>query len=186
MSVVNKNLKIASIINSIFIVIAILIRIVFFNYEDGILVFIDSSFSIATLVIGLIYAISGYKKNASTFYKTFMGMYLFSCVLSLATLVQYFINNNSLLSVNSILVILCLVISIFASFKLGFSLDLGYNKSRVFALMIMLSNLIKLVGDLIFKLPMSLPIDFSNFVFACILLVFVLGKYIEKDNRGTK
>ena len=181
-----KGLKLAGIINSIFIVFAILLRIVFFNYEDGILVIIDSCVSIATLVFGIIYAISGYKKNAAKFYKTFMGAYLFSCVLSLVTLASYFISIGQLASINSILALLCIVLSIFASYKLCFGLDLGYKKSQKLALIILLSNLIKMIVDLLFKLPMSLPIDFSNLIFSCILMVFVLGKYLEKENRGTK
>ena len=186
MNVDSKELKMASIINSILIVLAILIRIVFFNYEDGILVIIDSCVSIATLICGLIYAISGYKKNAANFYKVFIGMYLFSSVLSLVTLMQYFINFNLVLTANCIIATLCLVSSIYASYKLCFGLDLGYIKSKTLALIIFGSNVVKLVADFIFKLPMSLPIDFSNLIFVCILMVFVLGKYAEKENRGTK
>lgn len=167
-------------------VLAIFIRIIFFNYEDGILVIVDSCISIATLIFGLIYAVSGYKKKAARFYQVFMGMYSLSSIVSLVTLMQYFIKNNLVISANCILDILCLALLVYSSYKLCFSLDLGYKKSKMFALIILDSNLIKMIVDAIFGLPMSLPINFSNLIFACLLMIFVLGKYVEKENRGTK
>lgn len=73
--------KKVGIINSIFIVVAIVIRLIQLEEIPNIAKF-DSFFCVVALLYGVIYALSGYKKEDAKYYKAFMFLFLVSSILS--------------------------------------------------------------------------------------------------------
>ena len=186
MKLINDNLKKAGIFNSVLIVIAIVLRLIPLKSVPT-LVKVDSIICIVALIYGLIYALYGYKKEASKYYKTFMYLYLLSSIISFATVLDFAVD---ILGKIGILMIIANAIILVSVFLLAFIKDFGEKKSNNFALLVFALNIFKLLFDLIIigsSIELAnISAGFSNIMLSCILCLFVSAKYADKSSRGAK
>ena len=184
MKLLSDNLKKAGYFNAILIVIALVLRLVTF-VSIPTLGKVDAIICIVALVYGLIYALNGYKKDASKYYKTFMYLYLLSAVI---TLILAFSAAIIELKNYGILVILANVVILVSIFVLACINNLGEKKSNYLALLVLALNIFKLLFNVAIK-GAIMPIvsaGIANIMLACILCVFVSAKYADKKSRGAK
>ena len=186
MKLINENFKKAGYFNTALIIIAIVLRLISFVNSRAITK-IDCIVCIGALVYGLIYALNGYKKDAAKYYKTFMYLYLLSNTISFIIALTSAISEIGNLGVLMIVVNGIILLSVCS---LTFIEDIGESKSNIFALSILLLNILKLVIDIaIIGTTITTPHTsawFANIVLACVLCVFVSAKYADKASRGSK
>lgn len=186
MKLLNENLKTAGIINTITIGFVIFLRLSLFN-QYSMLNKIETIICCIALLYGVYYSLGGYKKNAASYYKAFMVMYLISSIFSLISNIEKLIQENilgfnlkTIIGFSSVLIIICL-------FVLSFVKDLKKTKSTIISYLLLIINVVKLVFSLIYSNSIIyIASDVSNLLLAIILCVFVSVKYIDKENRGTE
>lgn len=184
MKLINDNLRKAGYFNAVLIVIAIVLRTISFSSIPT-LGKVDSILCIVSLLFGLIYALNGYKKDASKYYKAFMYLYLLSAVI---TLILAFSVATIELGDYGILVIIANVVILISIFVLAFIKDLGEKKSNNLAILVFALNIFKLLFNTAIKgtiMPI-LSAGFANIMLSCILCLFVSAKYAEKGSRGAR
>ena len=177
----NDNFKVIGYFNALLIVASIVFRLYFITTFSP-LIMADSILCTITLLFGLFYSLSGYKKDAAKYYKEFMYLFFASSILSLCS--TLYIGSSSLTSSGLVIIISNAIIFII-SFVLAFIKDFGLAKSNILALVVLLLNIVKLV--LVLKTSISfISIGFANLILACILCIFVSAKYADKTSRGAK
>lgn len=149
------------------------------NSTLGVLV---KGLELLTLVLGLIYIILGYKKNARLFYQMFMVLLVISQICDVA----YNFSNNTLSLTGIFFSLISLVLfTLLASAK-----DYGLTKSFSVSILLLSVKVLNILSYLpaIQKAEGLVMTDvlfnIGQFVLACSASLMVLGKYIDKDSRG--
>lgn len=154
---------------------------------SGFLISVGSIFTILALLAAFYYILRGFTKNQAWAYKTFVYCFLAVVLFELAILSEY--------EISAFTVIICAV-SLVLITAAAFVKDLGETKSVVICSAIALIFIIELVQMLI-SLPAflrsgstvgtSLAIRaFSNLILSATFGLATIGKYFDKESRGTK
>ena len=138
---------------------------------------------ILAVLAGFIYVLGGYKKNDVLFYKLFMFLV---CLESAATLVKDIIITQEMGSTSSISGILRTIICVNLVI-LVFAKDLGKQTSIGLASAVLGVTIINHVRLLILYFSFSYVIStVVHLALALLVLLLVIGKYMDKAERGTK
>ena len=179
MKFITDNLKKVGIVNSILIISAVVLRLINFT-EAPPLIIIDQIVCIIALCFGLVYSFNGYNKEAANYYKVFMYLYVFSCLLSLVSPIVYRGFENILIIIVNFAILVCTCL-------LAFVKDFGKDKSTTVACILIILNVIKLINDLLRGLFVTFHFaGYTGLVQAIVACVLVSHKYIDKETRGTK
>ena len=146
-------------------------------------IFSDALIVLAT-VAGFLYAIKKYKKNAAMFYKAFMFLF---CLALAATVVYDILASIKFSDSNSISQILETIICVNFC-MLTFAKDLGEKTSKGIAYSILAVSFINSLRLIIlFSSRMStIARALVGIFIAGAAVIFVLEKYMDKAERGTK
>ena len=138
----------------------------------------------AALIIGLIYAVLGYKKQDAKYYKTSMWAYLISASLHFVCI----ISSLTMLPGYAFLYVIALIlITMLATCN-----DLGKQKSYIVAVGLVLCKIITFLVDLFAGFnPETIELGVISNSLTYIMLagnamLMVAGKYVDKDARGAK
>lgn len=134
---------------------------------------------------GITYFLRGYKKSAASYYKFFMYTFL---VMVFVQTVRHMVELGSLNIFNACLYLIPLVMIT----TLAVAKDLGKTKSYIVAVILLISYIIPFA----FAIPLAmekdliaaiglLSSDIANILIAITSLLMVVGKYIDKTERGT-
>lgn len=184
MEIVYKNIKKASITNSILVIVIAILRLSQFNIMTT-LEKVESIICMLTLLFGVFYILAGYKKDSVYYYKTFIFLY------AICVIVSFFVPFRSLIInemfIDSIIMAICILLIFICILALAFVKNLGKEKSFKLAYLILALNIVKLLTYLIAQ-PTLLMISFvfSHILLACILCIFIVCKYNDKFLRGTE
>lgn len=129
---------------------------------------------------GLLYAFSGYKKDASKYYKLYMFLFSVSEIMSTISVVL----RKEPSTISTLLTGLCAVFALI----LTFGKDLGKNTTLsicAICLSIHIYNLIHILINSQTKFQ-AITNSLSNIVLVVIALVFIIAKYENKALRGSK
>ena len=141
--------------------------------------------NILMLAFGLVYMLMNYSKNAAIIYKAyFVMLYIGIFVQAILLPSAPYFNTTYLLIFN--------LISLSAVAVLSVASDLGRKKSFLFATLFVLCRLVLLITFIV-KVPGYgtatigvVSAGVSNFLIALTTGVMVIGKYLDKNERGTK
>lgn len=189
-----KKLKKAGTITINAILVAVILRVSLYTTVQTLAARIQSVISIVALTFGVFYALKGYKKNAAKNYKGFMLLYFVNGLLSIVAPLSIEMSTNSFRLVSGVTLAGNIVIVICACI-LALGKDLGKNKSLTLSYAILGCNLIKLVAIILDleknpnivdtkTLAYAIVAYVSNLLLAAILVIFVDGKYMDKEARG--
>lgn len=186
MNFVIKNIKKVGVFNSILLAIAFILsiyRIAISQFD--LLRFVFDLLCIAAIISAFSYAIKGYKKDASKFYKAFFLLY------ALYTLTSVISSFNATFSSDFLKVYTNEIILSFVAINalvLAFVKDLGKKKSTGFVCALLVLQLISSIRIFIIYSDNTLLLTtyFSRIVLACIAFIFVAAKYADKEARGVK
>ena len=180
MEFITKNLKQAGIFNTALIIIGIV-------YDVVRIFSISNTYSLIAIVLQLFaycaalnYAFKGYKKDAAKSYRHFLYAFALSII---ATMISASMRGKAPMRAN-----ICAFISLVCVMALAYTKDIGKTRSYAFALVALASSVINLAGQLIrsgltYK---GLLVTLSEFILCMVLFVFVIAKYRDKQERGTK
>ena len=187
MKLINDNLKKAGYFNAALIVIAIAFQVkALFNANALLTDKIFYILYIVGLVSGLIYSLSGYKKDSAKYYKSFMIIY---ALLSTYSIVSKIVNNIAIgmelfhiaTTILSVIADICIIV-------LAFTKDLG--KSKSYSLII--TNLVIILGSTVLGFIVSegfinlVEIWLPLVMLSIIAYIFVCAKFADKEARGAK
>ena len=190
MSFITKNLKKVGIVNTILIAVCLIL--------DGYLIgrypiilssptfVITNVFEVISIIFGLVYAISGYKKDSAKYYKGFMITLLITRIVDAfddlyitLTFAEY--NNSYFTSVFKFAIVICIAILVFAK-------DFGKKKSLIVAYAALIcdvavfARIITAYGGFV----ADIVVASIYLILSCITTIFVEAKYIDKESRGVK
>ena len=148
-----------------------------------VLTYISYSLGILAILAGFVYVLGGYKKNDALFYKLFMSLV---CLTSVFTLVKDLMGtqaNDYTSPVSGILrTVICVNLVV-----LAFAKDLGKQTSIGLAAAVFGVSIINTVRLIViygrFSIIASAAVALS---LALLVLLLVVGKYMDKTARGTK
>ena len=173
-----KQLKIAGIINTILIIAAIVLSFVYKTSDTwGIIIKVAG---IVALLAGGVYAVTGYQKDSSDFYKIFMVIYAIHLALFIISGIK-----NSIDSGDSFVPVIINFIVLVVALVLAFAKDLGKKESFRMAILIFAFQLVNFIFIIIVNPKYIIPF-FVELVLTCLTSLFVAAKYTDKDIRGTK
>lgn len=190
MSFITKNLKKVGIVNTVLIAICLFLDGYVVGQYPGILTspmfMIDNCLKMFSVICGLIYAISGYKKNAAKYYKAFMILQLCTRIFDLSNDI-YFTSlsdaygSSYFTTVFKSIIVICVAI-------LAFAKDFGKKKSLIVVYVSLICDAAVLVRVLTtYSNSMGdVAMALAYFVLGAITAVFVDAKYIDKASRGAK
>lgn len=178
-----KHKKEACIVNFLLISVALILDFVeLIRPAKNVIRQIDMFLCMAALIPALIYIVSGCRKSAATFYKVFMLLFAASSLCALADDIVYSIIDNYGAFFSSIIRVLVLLGALFLAFVPNF----GKKKSLGAAYAILGLELINAVVGVVMYGGFDVIVrGVSSVVLACIVCMFVLCKYADKDARGT-
>lgn len=139
--------------------------------------------NIAALVVGFIYLIKGYKKNANWYYKAFMRLCVLYEILLMTCLSQFVVPyyNAFVYMVSTVMIVV-----------LAVGKDLGKRETYIFFVVMLVCQLIPLVmslrvltyfGSSAFGM---LSQEIANILNVGTIGFMIAGKYIDKSERGTE
>lgn len=137
--------------------------------------------AIVALLLGVVYFVVGYKKNAYMFYKAYMLLYRLYLALSILAAMSYE-------SIDAIPAIATIIAFSFATI-LATGKDLGKGKSYTLALSLVICSLVYFVYTWLDKgfIDMELVyMNISGIMLAINTLLMVMGKYYDKKMRGAE
>ena len=140
---------------------------------------------LSMLIMGAIYIIKGYSKQAAVFYKAFMFLHVGVCALSI-------IVNLFFYTVTPIMIVICILYAIKAIdlLILVFWKDLGNKKTWILFYVILGLDIASLILAIINMLNVGFDFSFTGYVTALIadgtIGLSVKGKYENKEARGSK
>lgn len=140
---------------------------------------------LSMLIMGAVYIIKGYSKQAAVFYKAFMFLHVGVCVLSI-------IINLVFYTVTPLMIVICILYAIKAAdlLILVFWKDLGSKKTWILFYVIFGLDIASLILALINMLNVGFDFSFTGYVTALIadgtIGLSVKGKYENKSARGSK
>ena len=191
MSFITKNLKKVGIVNTVLIAVCLILDGYVIGLNPSLLSYpsyvATNCFKIAAIISGLIYAISGYKKNSAKYYKGFMVLLFIARIidafndlyitLSYATVY----NNSYFTTVFKFIIVACIAI-------LAFAKDFGKKKSLIVVYVSLICDAIIFVRILTTysSIFADIVLIFTYLILGCITTVFVEAKYIDKESRGAE
>ncbi|MBR1831197.1 MAG: hypothetical protein IJ784_02065 [Ruminiclostridium sp.] len=140
---------------------------------------------LSMLIMGAVYIIKGYSKQAAVFYKAFMFLHVGVCVLSI-------IINLVFYTVTPLMIVICILYAIKAAdlLILVFRKDLGSKKTWILFYVIFGLDIASLILALINMLNVGFDFSFTGYITALIadgtIGLSVKGKYENKSARGSK
>jgi|GEM_PF-2036916 len=140
---------------------------------------------LSMLIMGAVYIIKDYSKQAAVFYKAFMFLHVGVCVLSI-------IINLVFYTVTPLMIVICILYAIKAAdlLILVFRKDLGSKKTWILFYVIFGLDIASLILALINMLNVGFDFSFTGYVTALIadgtIGLSVKGKYENKSARGSK
>ena len=140
---------------------------------------------LSMLIMGAVYIIKDYSKQAAVFYKAFMFLHVGVCVLSI-------IINLVFYTVTPLMIVICILYAIKAAdlLILVFRKDLGSKKTWILFYVIFGLDIASLILALINMLNVRFDFSFTGYVTALIadgtIGLSVKGKYENKSARGSK
>ena len=178
MNNLREHLKSAGVVNTVLIADIFICQIVQLCMPCPLFEKLKTVCFMATLVFGLFYAFSGYKKNAAKFYKTFMICYAVSVLMSAVNAISR--GSGHMISIGISCITLCAV------FLLAFAKDLGRERSKFtgyFILVLSIVNIIVTAVD-IGGFPAIIG-AIEETALAAIACVFISAKFADKNKRGS-
>lgn len=146
--------------------------------------YIQTVIYLIAILSGFLYAFNQYKKNAAKYYKGFMLLF---CLESLLIVIFDLILSKSQGATSSISGVLSTVVCV-NLFTLSFAKDLGKKNSLGFAFSVLGVSLINSIRLLVLY-PNHFTIvgrAITDIALACVVCLFVIEKYADKAERGTK
>ena len=140
---------------------------------------------LSMLIMGAIYIIKGYSKQAAVFYKAFLFLHVGVCVLSI-------IVNLFFYTVTPLMVIICILYAIKAAdlLLLVFGKDLGSKNTWILFYVILGLDVASLILSAINMVNVGFDFSFTGYVTALIadgtIGLSVKGKYDNKEARGSR
>ena len=140
---------------------------------------------LSMLIMGAVYIIKDYSKQAAVFYKAFMFLHVGVCVLSI-------IVNLCFYTVNPLIIVICILYGFKAIdlLILVFWKDLGKKKTWILFYVILGLDLLALILSVINMVNIGFDFSFTGYVTALIadgtIGLSVKGKYENKEARGSK
>ena len=140
---------------------------------------------LSMLIMGAIYIIKDYSKQAAVFYKAFLFLHVGVCVLSI-------IVNLCFYTVNPLVIVICILYAFKAIdlLILVFRKDLGKKKTWILFYVILGLDLLALILSVINMVNIGFDFSFTGYVTALIadgtIGLSVKGKYENKEARGSK
>ena len=137
------------------------------------------------LIMGAVYIIKDYSKQAAVFYKAFLFLHVGVCVLSI-------IVNMCFYTVNPLMITICILYAFKAIdlLILVFWKDLGKNKTWILFYVILGFDIVALILAIINMVNIGFDFSFTGYVTALIadgtIGLSVKGKYENKEVRGSK
>lgn len=185
---INKNLKKTGIINIIIILATIALRLSKVGSMD-MLATINACICSIALAVGVIYAITGYKKTSAKYYKIYMFLYLVSCIIAL--IAPFDLLSRGLAGLSLYLNIFCCIAIVVCIGILSFGKNLGKDKSinlsyTVLAISTVESLILLLDDQKIFTPLDKISTSLSYLLLAIILILFVSAKYADKESRDAE
>lgn len=190
----DKRLKNAGVITIYAILVAVILRVSLYTTATTVVAQVQSVVCIVALTFGVFYAVKGYKKNGAKNYKGFMILYFFNNLLSIAAPLSIEISTDTFRLVSAVTLAGNIIITICALI-LALGKDLGKKRSLALSYTILGTNLIKLITVILDleknpnitdtkSLAYAIIAYVSNLLLAAILVIFVDGKYIDKEARS--
>ena len=139
---------------------------------------------LSMLIMGAIYIIKDYSKQAAVFYKAFLFLHVGVCVLSI-------IVNLFFYTVNPLMIVICILYAIKAAdlLILVFGKDLGKNRTWILFYVILGLDIASLILAVINMVNIGFDFSFTGYVTALIadgtIGLSVKGKYGNKEARGS-
>lgn len=181
----NPVYKVFLIINLLMLIISFIMCILCFSIPRlGFSWYIQFLLYIFAIIAGFLYAFNSYRKNAAQYYKGFMFMY---CLESLVLVFNELLTTklNTIGDSISIVfeVIICAILCV-----LAFAKNLGEKISYILAYLIITIAFINSIRLIIVYFGESTVVFRSivDIALAGITCLFVVGKYLDKEARGTK
>ena len=175
-------MKVLFVISLIFLAVAFVLSVIrlFKPVENAaVLTYIKLAFNILAVLAGFVYVLGGYKKNDAVYYKLFMLLVCLEAIFDLvATQADYTSPVSGILRT-----VICVDLVI-----LTFAKDLGKQTSIGLAAAVLGISLFNTVRMLViygttFGIITGVVIGLA---LALLVLLLVIGKYMDKAERGTK
>lgn len=137
------------------------------------------------LMMGAVYIIKDYSKQASVFYKAFLFLHVGVCVLSIIVNLVYY-------TVNPLMITICILYGFKALdlLILVFWKDLGQKRTWILFYVILGLDIVALILAVINMVNIGFDFSFTGYVTALIadgtIGLSVRGKYENKASRGSK
>ena len=137
------------------------------------------------LIMGAVYIIKDYSKQASVFYKAFLFLHVGVCVLSIIVNLVYY-------TVNPLMIAICILYGFKALdlLILVFWKDLGQKRTWILFCVILGLDIVALILAVINMVNIGFDFSFTGYVTALIadgtIGLSVRGKYENKASRGSK
>lgn len=180
MEFITKNLKQAGIFNATLIVLGIVYDIVRLFSVSNAYALIAIVLQILAYCAALNYAFKGYKKDAAKSYRHFLYAFGLSII---ATMISTSMRGKAPVRAN-----IYAFISLVCVMALAYTKDIGKTRSYIFAIVALAFSVISLLDQLINSglALRGLLVTLSEFILSMVLFVFVIAKYRDKQERGTK
>lgn len=190
MSFITNNLKKVGIVNTILIAICLFLDGYAIGQYPGLLsspmYMIDNCLKVISIICGLIYAVSGYRKNAAKYYKGFMFLQLLTRIFDLSndtyfTLISDAYNRSYFTTTFKFIIVVCIAI-------LAFAKDFGRKKSLIVAYISLICDVVIFVRIMAtYSNSMGdVALAFAYLVLGAVTTIFVEAKYIDKASRGVQ
>ena len=175
------------ILNLVFIVLGLAICILTItkaNDDSSTLAGLVLFTNMVALVVSGLYVFLGYKKNAASYYKLTMALLTFAQALFLVNIMST--------EVSSVYGAVVQVLSLVLMVIIASAKDFGEKNTKIILLLLILCRTFSLVDSIILapdlgnKLFAVLSGNLNNLIFASTAGLMIMGKYIDKENRGTK
>ena len=140
---------------------------------------------LSMLIMGAIYIIKDYSKQAAFFYKAFLFLHVGVCILSI-------IVNLFFYTVTPLMVVICILYAIKAAdlLLLVFGKDLGSKKTWILFYVILGLDVASLILSVMNMVNVGFDFSFTGYVTALIadgtIGLSVKGKYENKEARGSR
>ena len=137
------------------------------------------------LIMGAVYIIKDYSKQAAVFYKAFLFLHVGVCVLSIIVNLVYY-------TVNPLMIAICILYGFKALdiLILVFWKDLGQKRTWILFYVILGLDIVALILAVINMVNIGFDFSFTGYVTALIadgtIGLSVRGKYENKASRGSK
>ena len=175
----NKSINKIGLTNLVILILVIGFEIYNLIVSDLLFDKVSTIIHLIAYAFGLYYAFTGYKKKGAEYHMTFMYTFFISAIISLIGL---FVKPSSIL-VKILSAIACLLVLCLCSIK-----NLGKAKSIAISLTIIVLYGIQLIVAIGFTNEITTAVlnATENIVLGLVSYLFILGKYEDKDERGTK